>query len=265
MHHPVRAARVVLACAGLAGLWACVSLENPAVPPSCSTVGTLTVGAALTDSITSASCRLTDQTYANFYKFRVDSARKLLVSVTSAAAASTWLTDSTGSLVANSAFNEAAATTQTLRVILAPGPYELAVNSYNKQPSGAMTATVAKDTTPVAGGATAVWVTNTIATTQTITSADHTDGPSGTKYYYHLYLRWIPTGTLLSLSEHSTAFSPSVTLVSVNSGTAVSYSSLDSTNTNAVVTYTAPSADILLLWVGSSDSLQAGKYTLTIK
>jgi hypothetical protein len=265
VRHPFRGASLVLAGAGLAGLGACVSLESPAVSPTCGTAGTLTIGAALSDAITSNSCRLSDLTYANFYKFRVDSPSQLAVSLTSAAAATTWITDSAGALVANSAFNESAATTQSLRLIVKPGPYQLAVNSFATQPSGALTVTVAKDTTPVSGSQTAVWVTDSIATTQTITSGDHSDGPYGTRYYYHLYLRWVQGGSQLSLSEHSTAFDPQVVITSVNSGSAVGVSVLDSTNTTAVVSYSPGATDVLLLWVGSRDSLQAGKYSLTIK
>ena len=34
--------------------------------------------------------------------------------------------------------------------------------------------------------------------------------------------------------------------------------------TNATVSYATPSEDVLLLWVGPTDSLQTGAYTLTV-
>lgn len=264
MRLTLRGALHVLAVAGLLAAGACVSLDNTSVSQTCSVVTPLTVGVTFHDAITSSSCRLSDQTYANAYRFSVDSQSKLKVQLASPAGpVITWLTDSAGATVANSYITQAPDTTATVNLILKAGTYQLVANSYSTAPTGSVSLTVARDTTKVAGSTTVIWVSRSIATAQTVTSGDHTDGPLGSKYYYHLYLRWVQQGAQLQASAHSTAFTPDVLVSSLQGGT-VATSALDSTKTTATVSYTTGSEDILLLWVGATDSLQAGAYTLTI-
>jgi len=264
VRHSLRGASRVIAAAGLLGVGACVSLDNPSPSPTCGVVGTLTIGVTLQDSLTSRSCRLTDNTYANAYQFRVDSQAKLVLSLSSPGGATlTWLTDSTGVMIANSYVTQQPDTTTTVRLILRAGSYEVVANSSGTTPTGPLRLTVARDSTAVAGNQSVTWLSSSVATTQTITTADHTDGPLGTKYYYHLYLRWVQAGAQLQLTEHSTAFTPGVQVSSLSGGT-VAQSALDSTLTNASVSYGSASEDILLLWIGAADSLQVGAYTLTV-
>jgi hypothetical protein len=259
-----RGAFHVLAVAALLAVGACVSLDNTSVSQNCSAVTPLTVGVTFHDAITSSSCRLSDQTYANAYRFSVDSQAKLKVTLVSPGGpVITWLTDSSGATVANSYITQSPDTTASASLILKAGTYQLVANSYSTAPTGAVSLTVARDTSKVAGATTVIWVSQSVATAQAVTSGDHTDGPPGTKYYYHLYLRWVRAGAQLQASVHSTAFTPDVLVASLQGGT-VALSALDSTKTTATVSYTTGSEDVLLLWVGATDSLQTGAYTLTI-
>lgn len=264
MRHTLRGALHVLAAAALIPAGACVSLDNTSVSPNCSVVTPLTVGVTFHDAITSSSCRLTDQTYANAYRFSVDSQAKLKVTLVSPGGpVITWLTDSAGATVANSYITQAPDTTATVSLILKAGTYQLVANSYSTAPTGSVSLTVAPDPSTVAGSTTVVWVSQSVATSQSVTSGDHADGPLGSKYYYHLYLRWVRAGGSLQASVHSTAFTPGVIVASLQGGT-VAISATDSTHTNATVSYATPSEDVLLLWVGATDSLQTGAYTLTV-
>lgn len=259
LRHTFRRALPALACAGLAAIAACASLDSPNPGGSCAAVGTLTVGDTLQDAITTSSCRLSDQSYVNFYNFRVDSQTTLAVTLESPLqSALMWVVDSASLAVGLSA----AGTATSMRIILRPGRYQLAVNSYSPSPSGTFRVLATRDASPVRG-CVPVWVTSGMTTTQTITTADCTAGPLGVKYYYHLYLHSIQGADEVKLTEHATAFPPEVWLVS-QSGAAVAYSSIDSTGANANVDYLPQGADYLLVWVGSTDSLQVGQYTLTI-
>lgn len=258
-----RGALMALPCAGLVWLAACVSLNNSNQSGDCTKLGTLTLGDTLVDSVSSNTCRLTDGTYADFYTVAVDSQTKLAVSLRShGQSAFLWLTDSTQALTALTTLTQSPDTSATLSLLLAPGTYRLAVNSYNSSPSGPFSVIATRDTTAL-HGCNPLWVTPGITTTQTITGADCNLGPTGTSYLYHLYLFMIQVGGELKLTEHSTGFSPEVLVVS-QSGATVATSALDSTGTSAAVDYVPAGQDALLLWVGSSDTHQLGTYTLTI-
>ena len=264
MRHTLRGVLPAVAAAGLLGLGACISLDSPNQGGNCAGVGSLTIGVTHLDSLTTASCRLTDQTWANAYLFHVDSQANLVLSLAAPGGlVTTWLTDSTGAMIASSQVTQSPDTTATVRMILGAGSYEVVANSYLTTPPGAFRMTVKRDSTAVAGPASVVWVTKAITTTQTITAGDHTDGPLGLKYYYHLFLRWVPSGGQVQLTEHATAFRPGAQVANLQ-GATLAVSSLDSTLSNAVVSYGSLAGDILLLWIGSADSLQTGPYKLSV-
>ena len=219
MRHTLRRALPALASAGLAGIAACASLDGPSPGGSCAPVGTLTVGDTLRDAITTSSCRLTDQTYVNFYRFSVDTQTTLLVTLKSPLQdAFVWVSDSTSLTIGISSATQNPDTVATSRLILKAGSYQLAVNSYGTTPSGSFRVIAAKDSSPVRG-CVPVWVTSGITTRQSITAADCIYGPLGSKYYYHLYLYSILGANEVQLTEHSTAFPPEVWVVSQSGAT----------------------------------------------
>jgi hypothetical protein len=222
------------------------------------------IGDVLRDSVVSTSCRESDLTYENLYRFQVAAQTKLKVSLSSPSdTAFVHLTDSSGVLIVNSVYSSSADTSATVRLILKPGTYYLGVNSWHSTPSGRFTVTAVVDNSPAAG-CTPIWLTTGVATAQTITTSDCTSGPLGNKYYYHPYLLVVLANKELAFTEHTTAFPPQVYVVNSSGGT-VGTSAIDSTGTNGMVDYTPAGEDLFLLWVGSSDSLQTGPYTLTIR
>ena len=265
MHLNKGGALVALTSAGLVGFAAC-SLDSagPSQPnPNCNQFVSFAVGDTVRDAVTTSSCRESDGSYENLYEFTLSSATKVRLSLSSPLhVALVEVGDSTGGLVANSTTGPLD-TTATVRMILKPGLYKVGVNSAATTPSGTFRMVVAADNSPVTGCG-LIWVTTGVTTTQTITTADCTGGPLGSKYYYHGYITLFPVSGELKLSEHSTAFVPAVFVVSATSGSVLTLSSIDSTNTTAVVDYLPSATDFLEILVGSSDSLQVGQYTLTI-
>ena len=259
---------LILACGGVAIVSCSLdSSTGTGVPnPRCTQYAAMTVGDTLRDSVVaSSSCREGDQSYENLYQFSIAAQTKLRLVLSSPHhIALVEVGDSTGTLVANSSISGPLDTTATLRMILKPGLYKVGVNSAATTASGSFRMIALVDNSAVTGCG-PFWVTTGITTAQTITSADCKGGPQGTKYYTHSYLTLFPAAGELKLSEHSTAFIPMVLVTSETNGALKTFSSIDSTNTVARVDYLPTATDLLLLWVGSSDSLQTGAYSLTIQ
>jgi hypothetical protein len=253
---------VILAGAGLSSVGCSLDSAAPIVP--CTRYGSYVIGDVLRDSVVSTSCRESDLTYENLYRFQLAAQTKLRVSLSSPLdTAFLHVTDSAGVLVVNSVYSSSVDTAATLRLILKPGTYYLGVNSWHSRPSGRFTVSSVVDNSPAAGCA-PIWLTTGVATTQAITTSDCTSGPRGAKYYYHPYLLVILANKELAFTEHSASFPPQVVVVN-SSGATVGTSAMDTTGTNGMVDFTPAAEDLLLLWVGSSDSLQTGPYTLTIR
>ncbi len=260
----LRAALIATSCLGPALVAGCPSLSDVTLKPACNQYGTLALGATVTDSITPASCELTDRTYAAFYRLAVTSQTRLRLSLSSPLA-STYLSvaDSSGQTVANSSVTSTADTAATLRMIVKPGRYQVGVITVATYPSGPLSLSTASDTLAVRG-CVPIWVTTGIATTQTLTTSDCTLGPQGANYYYHVYWTAILNAEDLVLTEHATAFPPETWILDAT-GIAQGHSEFDSLGNNGLVDYAPPSHTYLQLWVGSSNQLAVGAYALTIQ
>lgn len=263
MRHTLGGARIAIPCASLVLISACTSLSSEVQSGNCLQGATLVVGDTLRDSVTASSCRLTDRTYVNFYRFRLTAQAKLRVSLSSPREQAFLLvSDSLGTVIANSSITAPLDTTAILRLMLKAGPYQVAVNSVAAAPSGPLRLVASGDTSAVRG-CLPTWVTTGITTTQALTVSDCSGGPLGSGYFYHLYLIATVSGTELKLTEHATAFTPQVVVVDPD-GTLEGSSALDTTGTNALVDFTPASQPAMHLWVGSSAQSGFGQYTLSI-
>ena len=266
MRH-VSGGALAAACAAAIGTWACDLSGTGPSTAVCNNLTPVSIGAVVNDSISaSRSCRLADNSYANYYSFAVtDSQVQLLATLSSPAAqAFLHLSDTTGFLLANSEYSQTVDTSATLRLFLEKGTYYLGVNSYATLPSGAFHLQLTRDSTPVRG-CNAEWITPATSTAQTLTAADCTAGPSGIKYYTHVYLLVAHGNHGVTMTEHSTAFAPLLQIYSYTASAAVGESVLDSTNTNGVASLVRGADDLLVVYVGSSDSLQTGAYSLKVQ
>ena len=266
VRHTFRGALVALTGAGLA-VGAC-SLESAAPVVPCTTFTTFAIGDTIRDSLTATSCRLGDLSYESVYRFQLAGQTKLRMTLSSPSDTAFLLVlDSTNFGLVNSLYTSSADTSAVVEMILRAGTYQLIVNSWHQSPSGRFRVLTAVDSTPIAGcdNTNVIWLSTGISTSQTITSADCKGFPLGAKYYYHRYRLVIHEQRLLAFTEHSTSFIPQVTLISGLTGGTLGVTSLDSSGTNARVSFTPTAPDLLLLLVGSQDSLQVGPYSLTIQ
>jgi hypothetical protein len=252
-----------ISCAGLVWILACTSVTSDVPSVFCTQLDVLTVGDTVRDTITTASCRQTDHSYMRLYRLQVATQTKLQVSLSSPLQpAFLFAVDSAGVVIANSSITSPLDTATTLQLIVPGGSYDLGVNSAGTTPSGPLRLVATNDSAPISG-CVPVWVTKGITTTQTIGAAACATGPLGPSYPSHTFLTVVLGGRELQATEHATGFAPQV-LVTNQGGTIIAASTVDSTGTNAVLHYVAGVDAALLLWVGSSQQLGFGQYTLTI-
>jgi hypothetical protein len=224
------------------------------------------VGDTARDSLTSASCKLSDGTYINYHSFTSDVQANLRISLSSPSnPAILQIIDTRGAVLVNSLATALAVntadTTALVRVILAAGSYLIAVRGANGGRTGPYRMVAANDASP-ASGCTPIWVTRGITTAQQLLNSDCTQGPNGTKFIYHVYDIVLLNLDAALFTEHSNAFTPGLLVVG---STSSARSSADSTGTNALIDFVANQQDLYRLWVGSTDSLKLGAYTLTIQ
>jgi hypothetical protein len=234
-------------------------------PPTgtCDKVSAYTVGDTVRDSLASGDCQQSDGTYIDFHNFTTDAQTSLRISLSSPTnPAILQVFDSRGAVIANSYIEtNTADTSATLRVILSTGTYGIGVRGSRKNAKGPYRL-VATDDTAAVGGCGFVWVTTGTTITQRILNSDCTAGPGGPTFIYHVYTIVLLQSQTLDLTEHTTAFAPQLYLVGPTGTTA---SSVDSTGTNAVMSYLNSSQGAFQLWVGSTSVAALGEYTLTVQ
>jgi hypothetical protein len=253
---------LAVATAGAVMVAACDLTTRPPAG-TCNKVTAYTVGDTARDSLASNDCQQSDGTYIDFHNFTLDTQSSLRISLSSPTnPAILQLFDSRGAVVANS-YAEAglADTSATLRVILSRGTYGIGVRASRRNAKGAYRLIAADDTAAVAGCG-FVWVTTGTTIAQRILNSDCTSGPGGSAYIYHVYTIVLLQSQTLDITEHSTAFAPQLYLVGA---TGTTTSTVDSTGTNAVMSYLNSLQGAFQLWVGSSSVAALGDYTLTLQ
>ena len=251
-----------MACAGAVVVAAC---DVTTRPPTglCSLVSPYVVGDTVRDSLATGDCQQSDGTYIDFHNFTADAQAALRISLSSPTnPAILQVFDSRGAIVANSYVEtNSADTAATLRVILAGGTYGIGVRGTKKGAKGAYRMIAVNDTAAVAGCG-FVWVTAGTTISQRIVNSDCGAGPGGPGYIYHVYTIVLLQNQTLDITEHSTAFSPQLFLVGQTGTTS---STVDSSGTNASLSYLNSLQGAFQLWVGGSTVAALGTYTLTLQ
>ncbi len=253
----------VLACAGALLAAACKVSTSPPTGV-CDKVGVYVVGDTARDSLATGDCQQSDGTYIDFWNFSLDGQGNLRLSLSSPTnPAIVQVFDSRGAIIANSYLQTtgAADTSASLKLILGAGTYGIGVRGVTKGARGPYRFVVSNDTTPVAG-CTFTWVTTGTTIAQRILSSDCTTGPGGPTFVYHVYSIVLLQGQSIDLVEHSTAFTPQMFLVG---STGTTSSSLDSTQANALISFSSAGQGLFQLWVGSATAASLGRYTLTLQ
>jgi hypothetical protein len=241
---------------------ACPSLSTTRPTGLCSKVGIFTVGDTTRDSLATDDCTQSDGTYIDFWGFDADTQVNLRFHLSSPSnLAILELFDSRGAIIANSYVQGAVDTASTMRVMVDSGSYAISVRGTASGGRGPYRLVAVNDTAAV-GGCTYVWVTPGITTAQTITNANAcTAGPGGAGYNYHVYTIVLLQNETLDITEHTTAFAPYVALL----GSSVSSSSsVDSTGTNAFISFITSAQGAYQIWAGSSETNALGQYTITL-
>ncbi|MEX2156011.1 MAG: hypothetical protein WD773_04130 [Gemmatimonadales bacterium] len=160
-----------------------------------------------------------------------------------------------------------------LDIILPGDTYVIGSNSFDARATGPYTMTAV--TRPATmNGCRAVWVLRGVTVTDTITTADCPDTAAGTDY--HDVARMIlSAGTVLTISERSTALNPKLTLFQVDDSqfgpdgdylrTEVATND-DSTpgNLTSFIAYSVPVTSIYDVFIGTSAAGETGAYTFDV-
>jgi hypothetical protein len=238
----------------------CPSLAST-LNTGCTKIATITVGDTVRTTIGPNSCQEADGTNVDFYSLTVSGQANAVIALY-APGLRTYVQvyDPLHTPVVSSNVFQTPDSTASVRVMLAPAAYQIAVRDSLAGTQGAYRLSVTNDTAPAAGCG-LIWITPGITTTQTLTTADCTASGSGTTHYYHHYEMVMLFSQSNVFTDTSTAFSPSMTLF------ASTGSSVNSTLNGTVATIAAfaQSQDYYQLWVGSAAALQTGTYKLTVK
>jgi Big-like domain-containing protein len=153
-------------------------------------------------------------------------------------------------------------TNTQLTAIVATGDYLIAPSSFDLATVGTYSLSVTTQQ-PALAGCELVWATRGVSITDSLTPDDCVDSGGGT-YYADAVALWLVGGSVLKVSNHSTAFDAAIFLqnasgflVAANDDSAVG-------TTDAYLAYSVPVTGPYLLLSGSNDSLTTGAYTLAI-
>ena len=254
----------LLAVLGVAVVIAgCPSLAST-LNQGCTNAVKISVGDTVRTSFGSAnSCQEANGTWVDFYNLTL-TAQGNLVIATSAPGLRAYIQvyDPSHTPVASSDVFQTPDSAASIRVMLAPAAYQIAVRDSIQGTQGPYRLSVTADTAPAAGCG-VIWITPGISTTQTLTNSDCVASSSGTTHYYHHYELVMLFAQATTFTDTSNAYSPSMTLFQSN-GSSVT-STLDSTGAVATITAFAQAADYYQLWVGTAAALKTGSYKLYVK
>ena len=245
----------------LVGITGCPSLAST-LPAGCLKSTTISVGDTVRTSFGTNSCQEVNGTYVDFYNVAVTGQGNLVISVSSSTPTYLMVYDPLRTPVVNSAFVHSPDTSAAVRVMLDSASYQIAVrDTLGKVASYRLS--VSRDLAPAAGCG-VIWITTGITTTQSLTTSDCTAGSGSGTHYSHRYLMVIGFGVGHTFTDTSTAFGPSMALIS--SAGAVTSSTLDGTGTVATLaSFSQVNQDYYQLWAGTTNALQTGTYKLTVK
>jgi len=260
---------------GTVGSVAPVTFNLSAVDP-CSYAAPYTIGATVNGALTTGDCHVTitgaGSFYYDYYDFTVGSQQGVTATMTSTAF-DTYLELFGGPDTAHfdlvGANNDISGTNTNslVQAILAPGTYELGANSNRTDATGSYTLTSVVRPQTISG-CQVLWVTRGIVVSDSVTTSDcATDfqGNAGHGDAVGIFLR---TGSVIKISEHSTAMNAQLKLYRGDSLGALAPVAINDDSaagtTDAFISYTVPNSNTFVIFIGSSGSTQTGAYTFSI-
>ncbi len=260
---------------GTVGTVAPVTFNLAAVDP-CSYAAPYTIGSTVNGALTTNDCHVSitgvGSFYYDYYDFTVGSQQGLTATMTSTTF-DTYLEVFGGpdtahfDLVAANNDISGTNTNSLVQAIVAPGAYELAANSNRTDATGSYTLTSAVRPQTISG-CQVLWVTRGIAVSDSVTTTDCATDFQGNAGYGDAVGIFLRTGSVVKISEHSTALNAQLKLyrgdslgilppVAINDDSAAG-------TTDAFISYTVPKSNTFVIFIGSSGATQIGAYTFSI-
>src|SRR6266550_494950 len=227
-----------------------------------------TIGATANGVLTTADCQLGGPYYTDLYDFTIGAQAGITVMM-SASTFDAWLDVYRGS-GPNMAGNNNIDNTTTnagLELILAPGTYFLAANTFSSNTTGAYTLSSAVMAQALSGCGEA-WVSANVTITDSLATTDCIDNVGSGVYYDQIGIIAFP-GDTLRFTQRSSVFNPQLALYRADQTGLTQVASNDdssATTTDAFIDYATigTTGAVYVLNIGSPDTAVAGAYTLIV-
>lgn len=241
-------------------------LFHVAVVDPCQFAVSYTIGETRTGVLATNDCHAGGAYYTDFYQFTVGAQQSVVATMT-ATTFDTWLDAYRGRQIALNDDQGPGTTNSRLELIVAPGDYVLAPNTYSANVTGAYTLTSAVRAQTLAGCAEEIFVTRGVTITDGLSVSDCPDTVAAGVFYSDLVGIIGFPGDTLKFTQRSAAFDPMLTLFRLDSiGLVVVASNDDSTaaTTDAFVSYPVTQAAVFVASMSSFDAAATGAYTIAV-
>jgi hypothetical protein len=246
-----------------------VSFNATATDP-CDYIAPYTLGAVVNGALATTDCLLQDNYYSDLYGLTLGSQQGLRVTMT--AGFNTWLDmyrSNQDFIAGNNDIEPGINTNSQIDVLVAPGSYILAPNSFAAFTTGPYTLSAV--TRPQAvGGCEVMWITRGVTLTDSVTTGDCSlFDDTGATHYLDVVGIVAYAGSVLTIAERSTAVDALLSLYRYDpvgdSGVLVATND-DSAGLgpNAYLVVSVPLSDVYTLFIGTSGAEETGGYTLAV-
>jgi len=231
----------------------------------CDFAASYTIGESRTGVLTTNDCHVGGSYYTDFYQFTVGAQQGLVATMT-ATTFDAWLDAFGGRQIAFNDDAGAGTSNARLQLIVAPGNYVLAPNTYSANVTGAYTLTSGVRAQTLAGCTEETWVTRGVTITDGLTASDCPDTVAAGVFYSDLVGMIGFAGDTIRLTQRSAVFDPMLTLFRIDSIGLVVVASNDdtSTTTDAFVSYPVTRTAVYVVSMSSADPAATGAYTIAV-
>ena len=232
----------------------------------CAYAASYTIGDTRTGVLTTNDCHVGGSYYTDYYQFTVGAQQGIAATMT-ATTFDAWLDAFRARQIAFNDDAGAGTSNARLQLIVAPGTYVLAPNTYSPNVTGAYTLTSGVRAQTLAGCAEETWVTRGVTITDGLTASDCPDTVAAGVFYSDLVGMIGFAGDTIKLTQRSAVFDPMLTLFRIDSiGLVVVASNDDSipTTTDAFVSYPVMRTAVYVVSMSSADPAATGAYTIAV-
>lgn len=236
---------------------------NATVVHPCDFLNAYTFGSSRNGTLAITDCNLGGWYYDLYGPVATATQQGWTVSMT--AAFNTWVEifSPAGDILAS---NGSGTTGSSVQIIVAPGEYIFGPNSLSQGATGAYT--LSSITRPqTLAGCNAVYITRGVTISDNVVTSECTDSSTLGVFYGETAGLFAAGGSVVTITQRSTAFDPFLTLFKVTDGQLLEVASNDDSlagNTTAFIQYTMPASALLVIYATSSAERATGAYTLSV-